>query len=194
MPEKDFTTEIWKPVVGYEGFYDVSNFGRVRSYHTFNHVSGVGVSDKPQRFLRRHLDCGDYPCVVLYAPGTRKKEFKVHALVASAFIGPCPPDRVVGHKDNNKSNNRVENLEYITQSQNIHDAVASGIWHSFKGEEHGMAKLTDNDVRQIRFLRTQFITVRKRVRMPVRKIAKKFHVSTSTIENVLARKNWSHVK
>lgn len=112
--------EIWKPVVGYEGLYEVSNLGRVRSVDRY--VSFGRWGDNGQtRFRKSHLlspkiDEGYYR-VALSKDGV-KKLFKVHRLVAQAFI-PNPDNLpVVNHKDEDKSNNIVTNLEWCTIQYN----------------------------------------------------------------------------
>jgi hypothetical protein len=74
----------------------------------------------------------------------------VHRLVAEAFLGPCPEGQEVNHKDVNRGNNRLDNLEYVTSSRNkIHAGEMRG---SYRGERHSQAKLTEQDVREIRRL------------------------------------------
>lgn len=74
----------------------------------------------------------------------------VHRLVAEAFIGPCPPDHEVNHIDGVKTNNRVENLEYVTHAGNMGHAARLGLMPS--GERHGAAKLSDARIVEMRRL------------------------------------------
>lgn len=112
--------EIWKPVVGYEGLYEVSNLGRVRSVDRYVRFGRWG--DNGQTRLRKSqlispkIDEGYYR-VNLNKDG-HQKMFKVHRLVAMAFI-PNPDNLpVVNHKDENRLNNCVNNLEWCTQQYN----------------------------------------------------------------------------
>lgn len=101
--------EIWKPVVGYEGAYEVSNCGRVRTLH-YHRGSQVRVM--------QHDKSASYDLVTLYKDG---KPFckSVHRLVAEAFL-PNPNNYpVVNHIDENKRNNVVENLEWCSQQYNV---------------------------------------------------------------------------
>lgn len=101
--------EIWKPVIGYEGLYEVSNIGRVRKIN----YRRQGRT----KLMKLQLSVGYY-CVGLCKDG-KKKLFRVHRLVVMAFIGPIPKGMVVNHINENKLDNRVENLEIVTQAQNL---------------------------------------------------------------------------
>lgn len=100
--------EEWHDVVGYEGLYQVSNTGKVRSMNYRksgqSHELSVANSDR-------------YSIVCLTKEG-KQQNFTVHSLVASAFIGQRPDGYEVNHKNKNKSDNNVGNLEYVTPSQN----------------------------------------------------------------------------
>lgn len=102
--------EVWKPVEGYEGLYEVSNLGRVRSLN-FNHTGQI-------RVFKPTTDSYGYLHVGLYKNG-KPKTFKVHRLVASAFIENPGNLEQVNHKDEDKTNNRVENLEWCDSRYNI---------------------------------------------------------------------------
>lgn len=103
--------EVWKDVVGYEGLYEVSNLGRIR---------------RDGRIKKPHVDHGGYETVCLYK-SSKGKWFKVHRVVASAFKPNPENKRTVNHIDGNKQNNRVENLEWATHSENIVHANETGL-------------------------------------------------------------------
>lgn len=98
--------ENWKPVVGAEDRYEVSDFGRVR-----NCVTGKLLKPRAQR----------YPHVALFG-----KEYSVHLLVLAAFIGPCPAGMYGLHGDDDTFNNRLSNLRYDTPKENQEQRHASG--------------------------------------------------------------------
>ena len=101
--------EYWKPVVGYEGLYEVSNWGRVKSVN-YNHTG-------KEKILKQNQIKNGYKSVMLYKDGNGKN-YLVHRLVAEAFL-PNPNDyKEVNHKDENKLNNSVDNLEWCTNEYN----------------------------------------------------------------------------
>jgi len=110
--------EVWLPIRGYEGIYEVSNYGRVRSlprtYIRICHVKKRILSTKsgPDGYPRANL-CVDGK------PATRL----VHQLVAEAFIGPCPPGKLVCHNDGTRKNSKLSNLRYDTNSGNMADRL-----------------------------------------------------------------------
>lgn len=108
--------EIWKPVVGYEGYYEVSNLGNVRSLKRKGYKNGN---------LRQGEKTTGYLIVVLYKDGKGTTK-SVHRLVAKAFI-PNPKNKPqVNHIDSNRKNNKVENLEWVTRAENAQHAYDSG--------------------------------------------------------------------
>jgi len=103
--------EVWKDVAGWEGIYSVSNLGRLMSFKRL--ATG--------RVLKNTNRTGSYFSVVLCAKGCKPKSTKMHRLVAEAFL-PNPfefPE--VNHRDGDKQNNRVDNLEWCTRGQNDFD-------------------------------------------------------------------------
>lgn len=107
--------EIWKPVVGYEGLYEVSNFGRVRSVDHYVHHYRGGLKVVRGRILKPSFSGTGYLQVRL---GAKSNNHLVHRLVAEAFI-PNPDNLPqVNHKDEDKTNNCVENLEWCSAKYN----------------------------------------------------------------------------
>ena len=108
--------EIWKPVVGFEGFYEVSNYGRVKSLQRLRR-NRYGVFIVEEKILKQLTLTKGYLGVRLYK-NNKGKTFKVHRLVAEAFI-PNPDNLAcVNHKDEIKTNNMVDNLEWCTSKYN----------------------------------------------------------------------------
>lgn len=116
--------EIWKPIKGYEGIYEISNFGKVKSIRYFNHVNNKIYSR--EKMLKLSLNEKGYFRVGLYKSGKEIK-FKVHRLVAENFIPNPNKYNEVNHIDGNKQNNCVDNLEWCTHSHNIKEAVKLGL-------------------------------------------------------------------
>jgi hypothetical protein len=97
-------TEQWRDIAGYDGVYQVSDQGQVRNTQTSRVLQPVKI--KNGRLY-----------VSLSSDGFQRK-CTVHSLVASAFLGDCPPDREITHKDGNYTHNEVANLEYVTRREN----------------------------------------------------------------------------
>ena len=110
-------TESWRPVLGYEGLYEVSDLGRVRSIPRPGTRGGV---------MRTWPNIHGYLSAGLRRDGCPNTQFNVHALVAEAFIGPRPADAQVRHFDGDQRNNAASNLLYGTQSENELDKVRHG--------------------------------------------------------------------
>ena len=133
--------EIWKPVVGYEGLYEVSNTGRVRSLDRYDRMNRFWKG----RILNLHTDTGGYLYAQLYLNG-KGKNYLVHRMVAQAFI-PNPDNLPqVNHKDENKINDCVENLEWCSREYNINygtikdrirnTAIKNGYWSGLSKKEY----------------------------------------------------------
>ena len=109
--------ENWKDIENYEGFYQVSNLGRVRSLERDIYYPNGTVHHLKEKILASNLDRHGYQYVNLYKNGEGKKML-VHRLVAMAFIPNPENNPQVNHKDENPLNNFVENLEWCTASYN----------------------------------------------------------------------------
>ena len=110
--------EIWKDIKGYEGKYQISNLGRVKSLQR---------NGRPERILRLNLIKGYAYTTLSNGSRGNKKKLKVHRLVAEAFI-PNPHNKPeVNHIDGNKLNNNVDNLEWVTHQENCKHAVKLGL-------------------------------------------------------------------
>ena len=110
--------EIWKPISGYEGFYEVSNLGRIRSLERIVECSDGRKRKIKDRTLKGSSYSGGYSGVTLHKDGCAKS-VNIHLIVAEAFV-PNPLEKEeVNHKDENPSNNHASNLEWVTHKENI---------------------------------------------------------------------------
>jgi hypothetical protein len=119
-------TEIWKDVVDFEGFYQVSNLGRVQSCDRIVVRNGQGDMNMKGKMMAKYQSTFGYCPISLYKDGKCKKTM-VHIVVAHAFIGERPLKNDINHIDGDKSNNSVSNLEYCTRSENMIHAFQSGL-------------------------------------------------------------------
>lgn len=110
-------TEEWKDIRGYEGIYQVSDKGRVRSFRVKDGYVGFKLSDTP-KLISLIPNGNGYLYVSLVKDGKRTNHY-VHRMVAEAFIGPIPKGHVINHIDYDKANNSAENLEIVTQKDNV---------------------------------------------------------------------------
>lgn len=111
--------EIWKDVKGYEGLYQVSNFGNVKSFPRNGTI-------KKERILKQIVDSNDYLIVGLHK-NNKSKKVCVHWLVANAFIPKKENDEVINHINGNKFDNSLKNLERCTQKHNVRESYRIGL-------------------------------------------------------------------
>lgn len=175
--------EVWKDIVGYEGYYQVSNLGRVRS---LNRLVPHGKGDS-MRFLKGKI-LNQTNTVGYKAVGLRKNNkvvfSKVHRLLAIAFI-PNPEDKpCVNHIDMNRSNNIINNLEWCTYSENTIHFFENGR-KAARNENHGLSKLSNEDV----------VNIKSRLKSGEKGItlAKEYVVTTATISRIKNGKIWNNI-
>lgn len=174
--------EMWKDIVGYEGRYQISSFGRVKGLNreiVYGDKSKGEYHTKKESILKSTLT-GKYEMIRLEG----NNSVTIHSLVANAFLPKIDGKNYINHIDQNPLNNFYKNLEWCTQSENIVDANSKG--NGNIGEKQYSAKLTDKDVEQIRIL------LKDRSYKQV-DIAKKFKVCPTTISDIKHGRKWSHV-
>lgn len=203
--------EIWKSVVGYEGLYAVSNFGRVKSLALVEYIKTGQIRNHKERLMRLQNMRG-YKTVKLSCDGT-VATILVHRLVAIAFI-PNPENKAtVNHINGDKSDNRVVNLEWATQSENnthayrilgkkpsIHldklregwrrnrDSISKSISRANSGVLNGASKLTTSQIIEIRE------ASKNKYYGYCRDLARKYNVSKSCIYGVISGRYYSTVE
>ena len=179
--------EIWKGVCGHSGEYEVSNLGRVRSLdRKIVHSNGNAICEHriKGRILHPYLT-GKLPrrYSTIRINGVAHK---VHRLVAEAFI-PNPDNLPqVNHMDGNKQNNRADNLEWCTNSENVKHAIDAGLFPC--GEQSTSSKLTARQVEEIRR-----ICVKGSHEFGIKPLARKYGVSPSTVASIIERRKWRQI-
>jgi hypothetical protein len=122
--------ERWLPIPGWEGFYEVSDCGRVRSLARMVQRSTGAMHPVKSRFLTPRKATRTEHLSVALTRNNQCSNHSVHRLVMAAFVGPCPEGLEVLHRDDNPRNNHLGNLRYGTRSENHRDRVRNGIHHN----------------------------------------------------------------
>lgn len=179
--------ELWAWISGYEGFYEVSSFGLLRTWRVKGNKQGVLRKEAAQ--MSPGKNSNGYRTVRL-AKNKKATTLKIHSLVAETFIGPRPDGTEINHKDGCKTNNRVENLEYVTRSENQKHAYRLGlktvaVYEPDRGEDGSNAILTTDQVIEMRRLRKEG--------MLFRQLAKRFGVSFVCAWDAVKGKTWKHL-
>ena len=167
--------EVWKPVIGYEGVYSVSNLGRVRRDAP---ACGASVGSIVKHWISTHR----YATVAL-SYKSRVVHRSVHTLVLEAFVGPRPRNMGCRHLDGNRLNPRLDNLRWGTQTENEKDKVLHGT--TTRGAHNGQARLSEEDVRQIQVMLKQG-KVQQR-------IADHFGVGRGCVSKISTGRRWVHL-
>lgn len=167
----DHSTEIWRPVVGFEGVYSVSNMGRIR--RDANDRLGRPWGGK---ILSGTTNAVGYRQVLLSNGPDIKKTRNVHTLVAEAFISARPKGMHVNHKNSNQLDNRVENLEWVTPLENIRHGLCR-----CRGRRAGR-KLSPSDVMEVVRL--------ARSGEPHRSISNRFGIRINMVSRIVCGNAW----
>lgn len=128
--------EQWRPVRGWEDYYEVSSHGRVRSCDRLVQHAKGGMALKKGKVLKNRIDGKGYPFVGLYR-ASKGIQLRVHRLVADAFIPNPRSVPYVNHIDADRTNPQVSNLEWVTQSENLQHASKLGAWRGQIKNPHG---------------------------------------------------------
>lgn len=177
--------EIWKDIKGYEGFYQVSNLGRVKSLDRVVITRSGRKKTIAQRILVNKRDTNGYLSVMLCKSG-EVVQMRVHRLVACAFIENPNNLRCVNHKDANRKNNVVENLEWVTHRENtIHSIKVTKTFgtRDNRGSKNPNCRVNIDVVKNIRLDNENGMTHRE--------LMIKYKLPSSTITNIKLYKTWN---
>lgn len=178
--------EVWVPVEGFEGCYEISNLGRLKSMprlrrNRYGICCPVGGANG--KVIPGTSNKSSYVWFRLY--GTDKaRDVSAHCLVLESFVGPCPKGMQGCHNDGNPRNNCLDNLRWDTPKNNQKDRERHG--RTRRGHESGRAKLTEEDIPIIRHL--------KGGKRSMHKVGKLFGVDVATIRDIWIGRTWRHVK
>jgi len=171
--------EIWKSCVGYESFYEVSNFGNVRSLKRPVKTS-LGIALKGGINLKKIIASTGYEVVNLTTGAKKRKQEHVHRLVLRAFCGDPPPKMEACHSDGVRTNNVLTNLRWDTRKANHQDKRKHGTYQ--EGPKANNIKLTTDQVIQI-YLYPKSNRITSQV----------FNTPLSTVKKIKSQATWSCV-
>lgn len=171
-------SEEWKDIAGYEGLYQISNLGRIKSFHKWRGNKEYITNGYPNK--------DGYMKIDLIKNG--KKQVKsIHTLVLNTFLG-IQPNKDCNHKNGVKFDNHLENLEYCTKSENVKHAYSNlGKVSTLRGENNWTSKITENDAREIKRLYATGKYLQ-------REIGQIFDITQAAVSLIVTEKNWKHLK
>jgi hypothetical protein len=171
-------SEVWKPIFRFEN-YEISNFGNIRTYNITNNKKSI----KP-RLMKKQVDKDGYYRIALI---NNKKSYNlpVHRLVLSSFLGIDNEKPICNHKDGDKQNNKLSNLEWTTYSGNVRHAIDSGLVTFKYGSDHKNSKLTKPQALEI--------IARYNKGEKVNKFYQDYNVSKAQVYRILNGENWKNI-
>jgi predicted DNA-binding protein YlxM (UPF0122 family) len=196
IPQLSGLTEYWVDISNYEGYYQVSNYGNVKSLDRVitEHpsVKNEQQTGKTQtlkgRILKPHTNSSGYYQINLNRKSIRTT-FAIHQLVAQSFLDNRSSKPLVNHINGIKTDNNVNNLEWATYSENLEHAYKNRLRRAVKTNEvaskNYKRKLTEQQVREIKLL----IAAKS---LTLKQIANQYDVGRSTIGSIKSGRNWSH--
>ena len=186
---KDF--EVWKDIIGYEGLYQVSNFGNVKSLDREVAPNNRAPYCRKGKICKQSKSNLGYMTVGFTVNNVKVNKY-VHRLVAETFITNWSNHPQVNHVDCDKTNNRMYNLEWCTNSENHIHATKNGLnklhLHrvAYSGEKNGRSLLTKEQVLEIK---QKYIPYK----YSAKKLSKEYNVSESCITHILNNTSWKKI-
>jgi hypothetical protein len=172
--------EIWKYIPQYDKKYQISDDGKIKSL--INRYGNIC-----NKILKPSMDRDGYLLIRLYK-NQNNKTYKVHRLVLETFVGPCPLGMECRHIDDNRANNKLNNLRWGTHKENIQDSIQKGTHYcsGHRGSTFTFAKLNEKQVRIIKYLLKEGYLTQK-------EIAKIFDVNPRTISAIKNNISWNYI-
>lgn len=175
---------IWKDVVGYEGLYEISSLGDIKSLKRYC-KSKTGFRVVPEKILKPKID--KYGYLVLHISKNNVRwNITIHRLVAIAFLPNINNYPQINHKDGNKLNNVVENLEWCSASYNVQHSFDNKLNIPIKGSKRAFSKMTEEKVIEVRYRY-------KNEDISLKNLSKSYNISTQTLHSIITKKTWKHV-
>lgn len=174
--------ERWKPIKGFEGVYEISDKGKVKSV-----ARKTGTVYRKEKLRKLHYT----KCGYLKVRLTHKDKdvtARVHRLVAEHFLSNPENKETVNHIDGNKSNNDVSNLEWATRAEQMQHAYDLNLRKPLSGEDNPHAVLTNEEAEQIR---KEYVKHSRKHGTPA--LAKKYGVKTSVIQDVISNRTYNNI-
>lgn len=174
--------EIWKDIPNYEGIYQVSNLGNFKSYDRIVFFGKIKTL-RPGKKLKFRKNKHGYLYTV-FSVNKVRKTIKVHRIVAQVFLENNDNKLCVNHINGIKDDNRVENLEWVTHSENIIHAWKIGLKKSIRGEKSHLSKLNNIQILEIKKIYNE-------QKISQKKIGELFNISASQIYRIVKNINWN---
>lgn len=174
--------ERWKDIEGYEGYYQISSLGRVKSLSRSVPHYKKGVQPIHEKILKKRIGKRGYYVSLLSSK--KNKLAKIHRLIAAAFM-PNPENKpFINHKNGIKTDNRIENLEWCTGSENVQHAFNIGLKKGMKGSKHPKANITEEQAKSIKYGHKGLNQLQ---------IAKIYNISNVTVSHIRRGRTWTHI-